>query len=197
MIAERDSAAIPQTLQPIRTHLDDILVPFKHAEALAAALRLVGPHEALDFLVLAWHHAPFSAQSGSKQQRAHQRERDFWLACADALLADAFDPLNARVFDQLDSIVRASSRVEMVHALLRPALRSGKGHITQETLNLLMFSHNHRRYKSGKRQGTAPIALLTGQPLEAPWWELLPQQIHTERGVTPLALGSQDHRCPW
>ena len=41
-----------------------------------------------------------------------------------------------------------------------------------------------RSYKSGKRQGKAPIALLTGKPLEAPWWELLRQQVNTEQGVT-------------
>jgi hypothetical protein len=189
MIAELDSAAITQTLKPIRKHLDDILVPFKQADVIAAELRLVVPHEALDFLVLAWHQEHLSSQSGSKQKRSHQRERDFWLACADALLDDAFDTLNALVFDKLDSIVRASSLVEMVNSLLRPYLRSCKGHITQETLNLIMFYHNHRRYKSGKRQGKAPIELLTGKPLEAPWWELLHQQIHTERGVTPLGTG--------
>jgi hypothetical protein len=189
MIEELDSAAITQTLKPIRKHLDDILVPFKQAEAIAAELRLVVPHEALDFLVLAWHHEHLSSQSGSKQKRSHQRERDFWLACADALLDDAFDTLNALVFDKLDSIVRASSLVEMVNSLIRPYLRSCKGQITQETLNLIMFYHNHRRYKSGKRQGKAPIELLTGKPLEAPWWELLHQQIHTERGVTPPGTG--------
>jgi hypothetical protein len=47
-----------------------------------------------------------------------------------------------------------------------------------------MFYHNHRRYKSGKRQGKAPIELLTGKPLEASWWELLRQQVNTEQGVT-------------
>ncbi|HSX81022.1 MAG TPA: hypothetical protein VLQ80_20940 [Candidatus Saccharimonadia bacterium] len=50
--------------------------------------------------------------------------------------------------------------------------------------NLIMFYHNHRRYKSGKRQGKAPIELLTGKPLEASWWELLRQQVNTEQGVT-------------
>jgi hypothetical protein len=189
MLEELDSAAITQTLKPIRKHLDDILVPFKQAEAIAGELRLVVPHEALDFLVLAWHHEHLSSQSGAKQKRSHQRERDFWLACADALLDDAFDTLNALVFDKLDSIVRASSLVEMVNSLIRPYLRSCKGQITQETLNLIMFYHNHRRYKSGKRQGKAPIELLTGKPLEAPWWELLHQQIHTERGVTPPGTG--------
>ena len=55
-----------------------------------------------------------------------------------------------------------------------------------------MFYHNHRRYKSGKRQGKAPIELLTGKPLEAPWWELLRRQVNAEQGVTgPRTLPSR------
>lgn len=184
MIDALDCAAITQTLKPIRNHLDDILVPFKQAEGIDAELRAVVPHEALDFLVLAWHHDHFVHQSGSKQKRYHQSERDVWLSCADGLLGDAFDTLKELVFDKLDSIVRASSLVEMVNSLIRPYLRSCKGQMTQEALNLIMFYHNHRPYKSGKRQGKAPIELLSGKPLEAPWWELLRQQINTEQGVT-------------
>ncbi len=138
----------------------------------------------IDFLVLAWHHEHLGDQSGSKKKRYHQSERDFWLACAEGLLGNEFDTLKALVFDKLDPIVRASSLVEMVHSLIRPSLHRCKGQSTQETLNLIMFYHNHRRYKSGKRQGKAPIELLTGKPMEAPWWELLRQQVHTEQGVT-------------
>ena len=55
-----------------------------------------------------------------------------------------------------------------------------------------MFYHNHRRYKSGKRQGKAPLELLTGKPLEAPWWELLRRQVNAEQGVTdPRTLPSR------
>ncbi len=60
-------------------------------------------------------------------------------------------------------MVHASSLVALVHAFIRPSLQSSKGHITQETFNLLMFSHHHRRSKSGKRQGKAPMELLTGE----------------------------------
>ena len=132
----------------------------------------------------AWHHDHFVHQSRAKQKSYHQRERDFWLACAAGLLGDAFDTLKALVVDKLDSIVRASSLVEMVNGLIRPYLNSCKGQITQETLNLIMFYHNHRRYKSGKRQGKAPIELLTGEPLAMPWWELLRRQLIPEQGVT-------------
>ena len=66
-----------------------------------------------------------------------------------------------------ETIGQASSLVELVNAFIRPYLKSSKGQITQETLNLSMFYHNHRRYKSGKRQGKAPLELLTGEALEA------------------------------
>jgi hypothetical protein len=184
LIAELDCAAITKTLKPIRNHIDDILVPFKHAEDIDAELRVVVPREALDFLVLAWRHDHFVYQAGSKQKGYLQSERDFHLACAEGLLGDEFDRLKTLVFDKLDTIVRASSLVEMVNSLIRPDLNSCKGQITQEALNLIMFYHHHRRYKSGKRQGKAPIELLTGKPLEAPWWELLRQRINTEQGVT-------------
>lgn len=180
MIEALNCAAIARTLQPIHQHIDDILVPFAQAEAIEAELRAVVPHEALESLVLAWHHEHLVYQSPSKHQRAHQRERAFWLACAEGLLEDAFDSLKALVFDKLDAIVRASSLVEMVNALIRPSLNSCKGQITQEALNLVMFYHNHHRYKSGKRQGKAPIELLTGKPLEAEGWELLLQQVTRE-----------------
>jgi len=144
----------------------------------------VVPHDALDCLVLAWHHDHLVYQSGAKPKRYHQKERDFWLACAEGLLGNECDTLKALVFDKLDTIVRASSLVEMVHALIRPSLNSCKGQITQETLNLIMFYHNHRRYKSGKRQGKAPIELFTGEPLEASWWELLRKQVNPQQGVT-------------
>lgn len=134
--------------------------------------------------MLAWHHEHFVHQSRAKQKSYHQRERDFWLACAAGRLGDAFAPLKTLVVDTLDSIVRASSLVEMVNGLIRPSLNSCKGQITQETFNLLMFYHNHRRYKSGKRQGKAPIELLTGEPFAMPWWELLRRQLTPEPGVT-------------
>jgi hypothetical protein len=191
MLEALDCAAMSKTLTPLRTHLDDLLVPFKQVEAIDAELRFVVPHAAVDFLVLAWHQDHLRDQAGSKKKGSHQRERDFWLACADGLLGDAFDTLKVLVFDKLDSIIRASSLVEMVNGLIRPSLHSCKGQLTQEALNLLMFYHNHRRYKSGKRQGKAPLELLTGKPLEAPWWELLLQQVKAEQGVTSGARPSR------
>ena len=63
MIEALDCVAMSKTLQPIRTHLDDMLVPFKQAEAIDAELRAMVPHKALDFLVLAWHPDHFGHNS--------------------------------------------------------------------------------------------------------------------------------------
>ena len=184
MIEDLNCAAITNTLKSIHTHIDDIVVPFAQAEAIDAELRAVVPHDVLDLLVLAWHHDHCSFQAPTKPKRYHHSERAFWLACAEGLLGDDFDTLKILVFDKLDSIVRASSLVEMVNGLIRPYLNSCKGQITQEALNLIMFYHNHRRYKSGKRRGQAPLELLTGKSLEAEWWALLLQQVTREEAAT-------------
>src|SRR5438128_6062431 len=110
-------------MKPIQAHIDDIVVPFQQAEAIQAQLLEVVPQQALEFLVCAWHHDHLSYASPAKQKHYHQRERCDWLAFAEGLLDDQFDALKTLVFDQLDSIVRASSLVEMVNSLIRPSLK--------------------------------------------------------------------------
>ena len=78
MITELDCAAVTTTLKPIRTHLDDIVVPFAQAEAIDAELRAIVPHEAFEFLVLAWHHEHLYYQPYAHPTRDHHREREFW-----------------------------------------------------------------------------------------------------------------------
>ena len=124
---------------------------------------------------MAWHHDHLSDQSHGKEKHYHRRESHYCLDFSEGLLGGQFDELKELVFKKLDSIVKTSSPVEMVNSIIRPYLNSSKGQITQETLNLIMFYHNHRRYKGGKRQGKAPIELLTGEALEADWVDLLIQ----------------------
>jgi hypothetical protein len=133
--------------------------------------------------MVAWHHEHLSYQCQGKQKRDHHHERQQCLDFADGLLEQDIEPLQILVFDQLDSIIRASSLVEMVNGLIRPYLNSCKGHVTQEMLNLIMFYHNHHRYKSGKRKGKAPIELLTGQALQSDWVDLLLHQVAAGRQV--------------
>jgi hypothetical protein len=175
LIEAVDDEKLSKLLKPIRSHLDDILVPFEQVESIHGELLERIPEQIVDALVLAWRHDHLSYQCHGKKKHAHQQQSQQWLAFADGLLDDQFESNKALVFEKLDSVVKASSLVEMVNSLLRPYLNSFKGQITQETLNLIMFYHNHRRYKSGRRQGKAPIELLTGETLEGDWVELLMQ----------------------
>jgi hypothetical protein len=163
---------LPKLLQPIRAHMEDILVPFRQVELIHAALLDRMPEQIVDAFVRSWHHDHLSSQSHGKKKPYHRRERTYWLTFAAGLLDGQLDALQVRVFEKLDAIVKASSLVEMVNALIRPSLHSSKGQMTQETFNLLMFYHNHRRYKSGRRQGKAPIERLTGEALQGDWVEL-------------------------
>lgn len=183
MIEELNCAAATDALKPIKKHIDDILVPFEQSEEIDAQLREVVPDDVLGFLVLAWHHDHFFHQARSKQRRHHQSEREEWLSFAEVLLGDDFEPLKTVVFEKLETIVRASSLVEMVNSLIRPYLNSCKGQITREALNLIMFYHNHRRYKGGRRAGKAPLELLTGERLQAEWWELVIDRLRMEENT--------------
>jgi hypothetical protein len=178
LVEEIEDAVLPKLLKSIRSHLDDIVAPFEQAASIHAELLALIPQPILDALVLAWHHEHLSHQSKAQQKRYHQHESQQWLDFSEGLLHTRFESFKALVFEKLDAIVQSSSLVEMVNSFIRPYLNSSKGHITQETLNLIMFYHNHRRYKSGKRQGKAPIELLTGDTLRADWVDLLIQ--HTQ-----------------
>src|SRR5215813_378684 len=198
LIEEIEDAVLPKLLKSIRSHLDDIVAPFEQAASMHAELLALLPQPIVDALVLAWHHEHLSHQSKAQQKRYHQHESQRWLDFSEGLLDTQFASFHALVFEKLDTIVQSSSLVEMVNSFIRPYLNSSKGHITQETLNLIMFYHNHRRYKSGKRQGKAPIELLTGEALEVDWIELLIQHTqgtspdHSLTSSSPLALVSHD-----
>jgi len=177
LIEEVDHFALKALVKTLKKHIDDILVPFEQLDNIYAQLLKVVDQKILEFLILAWHHEHFSHQTKGKVKSHHQNERDFWLEVAEVHLKKGFPEIQAKVFEKMDSIVRASSLVEMVNSIIRPYLNNSKGQITQESLKLIMFYHNHRQYKSGKRKGTAPIELLTGEKLEAHWADLLIQQV--------------------
>ena len=186
---EIDSGAIGPILKPIRAHLDEIVVPYEQAEMRYAQLLERVPQPVLEALIVAWRHDHLSHQCRAKHKRSHHLARPQWLEGADGLLDHDITPLHTVVFDQLDVIISASALVEMVNSFIRPSLNSCKGQITQETLNLIMFYHNHHRYKSGKRKGKAPIALLTGQALQSGWVALLLHQVAEKHQV---ALGASE-----
>jgi predicted DNA-binding protein YlxM (UPF0122 family) len=165
---------IKKVLSTLREHLEDITECYKNAQNVyGKLLRIIPEQNILDFLCLAWQHEHKSYQTKSETKRYHERESNFLLNCAEGLLQGTFQEIKDFVFHELNSMVRASSLIEMVNSLIRPYLNNCKGQITQETLNLIMFYHNHHRYKSGRRKNMAPIEILTGKALEKEWIDIL------------------------
>jgi hypothetical protein len=175
LMADINDGKLAKLLKAIGAPMDDILVPFGQVERIHTDLLEVMPEPIVDAFALAWHHDHLFYQSHGQKKHYHRQESQYWLNFCEGLLDEKFDEFRILVFETLDSVVKASSLVEMINSLLRPYLNSCKGQIPQETLNLIMFYHNHRRYKSGKRQGKAPIELLTGETLEGDWVDLLIQ----------------------
>jgi hypothetical protein len=117
LMEEIDDEKLPKLLKPIRSHIDDILVPFRQVELIHAELLEFMPEQIVDALVLSWHHDHLSYQSHGKKKHYHRRESDYWLNFSEGLLDDQFDAFKVLVFEKLDSVVKAASLVEMVNSL--------------------------------------------------------------------------------
>lgn len=67
--------------------------------------------------------------------------------------------------------------VECINSIIRPFLNTSKDQVTQEQLNLIMFYHNYRRYRDGKRKNKTPMELLTGKQQKEDWISLVFNEI--------------------
>jgi hypothetical protein len=181
LFLELEYPPITEQIIILTGHLDEITSYFNYLNEIHKKISHLVPNEALPFICLSWQHLHFSHQTKSKLKHKHEDEFHFLLDCGISLLNIQEEKkeieIIEQIFNHLNSIVRSSSLVEMVNSQIRPFLNSCKGQITQEMLNLIMFYHNHHKYKSGKRKNSAPIELLTGIKLTKHWLDLLSDQV--------------------
>ena len=178
-------SALLDAVSTFESKLDEILQYMHTAQQTHKHLSdKIADKELLSTLCLAWKYDHKIYQNPEKRQKKYlQQMRDFNLECAQILAQENYKELKEYVFRCLDTIIRASSLVEAVNSLIRPYLNTCKGQITQEMLNLIMFYHNHRKFNHGKRQGKAPVEILTGQELKKHWVDLLIEKAEdTEQG---------------
>ncbi|BCG62937.1 MAG: hypothetical protein methR_P0617 [Methyloprofundus sp.] len=164
---------LQQETKAIRSHIDDICICYQQVEDIFQRLSQSIAKENLEMIGLAWQHDHQSHQYKGAHKKYHENERDGWLEIVTPLLGKNANALIERAFEEFNGMVRTSSLIEMVNSLIRPYINECKGQISQEHLNLIMFYHNYHQYKSGKRQGKAPIELLMKRKLEKDWLELL------------------------
>jgi hypothetical protein len=105
-----------------------------------------------------------------------QRKEKHILDFLKQYLGDQYESIKAHIYSQLELIVQSSSAVECINSIIRPYLNTSKNQVSQETLNLIMFYHNHSRFRAGKRKGKTPAEIFYGQPQEKHWLELLHQK---------------------
>lgn len=168
-------AKITAAVLKVRRTLPELLNYFEVAKPVVAGLEKMPIHiEALQALCLAWQWRKGLIKSKKVNARSYcAANESYCLEYAAIFLYDNYEYIKEHVYTQLDHIVQSSSMVECINSIVRPYLNSSKNHITQETLNLIMFYHNHRRYNSGKREGKTPMEILTGKNQEKDWIDLL------------------------
>jgi hypothetical protein len=175
LIESLGKTGLTNAVKKIRRTLPDLLHYFDQAQSVVANLeRLPIDREALQALCLAWqwNKSEIKAKKVNRSNYCAGNEQ-FCLDVSTGYLQNEFDSVKEQVYKKLDNIVQSSALVECINSIIRPYLNSSRNHITQETLNLIMHYHNHRRYRDGKRKDKTPMEILTGKNQEKDWIELL------------------------
>ena len=175
LIESLEQTGLTKAVKKIRRTLPNLLNYFDVAQSVICSLKeLPMDQEALQALCLAWqwNKGKIKAKSAQRSKSCANNER-FCSDLAVGYLQEESDTIKEHVYKELDNIVQSSALVECINSIIRPYLNSSKNNITQETLNLIMFYHNHRRYKDGKRKGKTPMEILTGKKQKKDWIELL------------------------
>lgn len=178
LMVDIENQPLKKQARKLSRRLDEILAYLQVAERVRVRLEiLIADQEVLKAFCLAWRHEKATLTTRGKARKYHRRELKTWDSLAESYLGEHRPKIKEQVCRLLDSIPRTSSLIETVNSLIRPYLNSCKGKITPETLNLIMFYHNHRPFKEGKRKGKAPIEILTGKPLEKSWVDILLEDV--------------------
>ncbi len=166
---------ITKAVDKVENTVDQLLNYFDTAQTVVNQLSQLGiDPNALKAICLAWQWQKGWIKSKKVAARHYCKDNEqFCLQIAQGYFEQDCDIVKEQVYEQLDQIVQSSALVECINSIIRPYLNGSKNQVTQETLNLIMFYHNHRRYLAGKRKGKTPMEILTGKKQKKDWMELL------------------------
>ena len=136
---------------------------------------------------LAWQYQKNAIKAKKNDRKKYfERKQKEQLAKLTTMLGGKFETVKESIYAELDKIIQSSAIVENINSIVRMFLNTSRNNINQEMLNLIMFYHNHRRYKDGKRKGKTPMELLTGKKQNKDWLEIL-LNINTVDQAHPIA----------
>ncbi len=171
--------SLSKAVAKTRRALPDLLAYFDVAQTVVTALVRELPIAPATFRQVCrahhWHKRFITARTPEARHACEAHERNV----LDQAAKDPpyTDEIQRHLYDRLDQVVQSSSLVECINSILRPYLDTTRNQVTQAFLNLIMLHHNHRRYRAGKRANHTPMELLTGQPQEADWLDLLCDEV--------------------
>jgi hypothetical protein len=175
--------ALNKAVAKTRRTLPELLQYFEVAKTVVPALIRELPIAPATFRLVCqayhWHTSGVTTKATDARHACTARER----ARLERAATDSWytRDIQEHIYAQLDRIVQSSSMVECINSILRPYLDGTRNQVTQELLNLIMFYHNHRRYRAGKRSEKTPMELFTGQPQPEDWLDLLCDEVERKQ----------------
>jgi hypothetical protein len=172
-----NAAKIDSTVQSIRACQPKLFTFLQTAKTVVQTLAQTIDAWVLKPLCLAWQAHKNTLKAKDKRRKTAQAQTEAnALNEAKFLLKTEFQTLKTQVYAQLNTIIQSSAAVECINSLLRPYLNTLRNQVSQETLNLFMFYHNHHAFDQGERKGKSPMQILTGVQ-QNDWIELLTNKV--------------------
>ena len=174
-----DNTEINTEIKSIENCKSDLFTFYKTAKEKVAILLQTVSNELLKLLCLAWQVNKNQIKAKNKYRKNKLKRREKYILNELKELSDnqTYEKTVETVYETLNQIIQSSAAVECVNSLLRYYLNSSNNKVTQETLNLFMFHHNHKRFKAGKRKGKTPMEIATNSIQKEDWKELLLQKV--------------------
>lgn len=179
LIMTLENNNINKTINKIIKLLPNLLAYFNSATTIVNELKHIGISEdVLKDFCLAWQYRKNMIKAKHKQRRNfYKNQESDKLYHLQQTMGQQYAAMVDIVYTKLDTIVQSSALVETINSIVRAYLNTTRNHISQNLLNLIMFYHNNRRYRGGKRKGKTPLEILTGNKQEKDWIQLLFEKV--------------------
>lgn len=170
--------AIAKEAQKLQKRLPDLLNFLHRAKPIIKQLeKQYGPWY-LKMFCAAWQTQKNLIKAKSAKPRQYFKQlTQGQLLLIKQIQPALFEQHHTHIFQQLDNIVQSSAMVETINSIIRPYLNTAKNNVSQHLLNLIMFYHNNRIYRDGKRKGKSPLQILLKKDTQEDWIELLFEHI--------------------
>ena len=173
LMEETLAVDLTQPIKAIRKLLPDLFQYLEKAKQVYCLLEKQIPDYILPFYLTYWQYLRRLGNLKKASDKNRLKQSKQWLIeimeAYQQTHPQLFKKEKQLVFAAMQGVVQSSAMVECINSILRPIFNESKGQISQQTLNLVMYWHNHRIYKRGKRKGQSPMELLTGKKSETDW----------------------------